>query len=321
MNLKYCICFFWFLSFILSFSSVQKWSITTEYLHYRNQSVSFGNHLLACRYLRQYRNGTLHHGCQFDTTDSILFIMNFHYNNYTPVHFIETGYFKEFSRRFKYSVDLVLVGPIEDESKGVYGTGTPRMGFYSYHSFSYAYDLFNPRRGFSYYGFMFLNDDSCLNPWVLNTLPFNVSYSEWGRKPVHNTTNWKFVTFKNTYGITNYQAVTEALKEMNDRNLHCGPYHVISHPYCARGDFFYVYRRHSLLIREIFQTMYKYRVFLEIAVPTALESVNASEITSCNHFQRFYKYSCGHYHPTKFSNMQMRTKCINRIINSTFYWE
>ena len=98
---------------------------------------------------------------------------------------------------------------------------------------------------------LFLNDDSCLNPWVLNTLPFNVSYSERGRKPVHNTTNWKFVTFKNTYGITNYQAVTEALKEMNDRNLHCGPYHVTSHPYCARGDFLCVQKTFTINQRNL----------------------------------------------------------------------
>ena len=73
---------------------------------------------LACRDL-QYRNGKMSRGCQFNTTDTILFIVNFHYFNYTPVHFIEHRYFIEFSKRFKYSVDLIFVGAVESEAIGV----------------------------------------------------------------------------------------------------------------------------------------------------------------------------------------------------------
>lgn len=274
---------------------------------------------LACRYL-QYRNGKMSRGCQFNTTDTILFIVNFHYFNYTPVHFIEHRSFIEFSKRFKYSVDLIFVGAVESEAIGVYGTGVPIMGFYSYRSYMNAYDLFNSRQGFNYYGFMFLNDDSCLNPWVLNTLPFNVSYYE-RIGELYESNRWKFTSYKNTFGITNFEAVTLALEELNRYDVHSGPYHVTTQPYWGRGDFFYVYRRHSQFVRDILQTMYEYRVFLEIAVPTAVAMVNGSGIPNCNHIGRLFVRTCAHIHPTKFSNMLMRQKCINRIINSTFYWD
>ena len=186
----------------------------TESIPHRSNSISHGNQLLACKYLRQYRNGKMSRGCQFNTTDTILFIVNFHYFNYTPVHFIQHRSFIEFSKRFKYSVDLIFVGAVESEAIGVYGTGVPIMGFYSYRSYINAYDLFNSRQGFNYYGFMFLNDDSCLNPWVLNTLPFNVSYYE-RKGELYESNRWKFTSYKNTFGITNFEAVTLALEELN----------------------------------------------------------------------------------------------------------
>ena len=83
------------------------------------------------------------------------------------------------------------------------------------------------------------------------------------------------------------------------------------------GDFFYVPK--SLISRflKIEDVMFKHQVFLESAVPFIMNCLNATIISNCNHGKMLQRETCVHLHPVKYSRMDERSICINRITNTS----
>ena len=63
--------------------------------------------------------------------------------------------------------------------------------------------------------------------------------------------------------------------------------------------------------------MYKHYVFLENAVPFIMNCFDANVIKDCNHGKMPDRKVCPHLHPVKFSRLNERKICLNRIMNIT----
>lgn len=126
---------------------------------------------------------------------------------------------------------------------------------------------------------------------------------------------------KNTYGIPFSKALFNAVEDMRQWSsfqADCFASNVFNHGY---SDFFYVHHQDAEVVNEVFSYMYKHRVFLELAVPAALNCVRAQVVPDCNHFINMTQKRALHYHPIKFSNRLNQHQCIGRIDNPNHVWE
>lgn len=240
-----------------------------------------------------------------------LIIVNFHWPRYNVIdRVIRNVIF--FQKYFKYQSEYICIGP-QDNYNGirVYNNSLPPNGFYSYYSFNIAIK----HRGNSYYGYIFMNDDSLLNPFVFNridlNLPFGASFGINSNKNVWWNPN------KNRFGISFWEAQNNFINEILKHGI---VKHNITR-YSGYSDFFYVTNKYVNFFCQMFYYACKNGVFLEMAIPTTLHSINESySIPECNHgFNKSYRCflfdlnRCPHIHPIKMTNSK-----ITNIINAYY---
>ena len=261
-----------------------------------------------CPLLHYCRNHRLVSSCA-DSRNVILFIVNFHNPFYSLLSFFEQSYFATFCRLFDYDFDFLFIGPHKG-SECVLGNGLESKGYYSYMSMIRVWQYLRQSVS-SYLGFYLMNDDSCLNPLLLNSFNFSESFTEGnGRYTIHSKWYWNHVNNNRNipYPVAFTRAVhtiakarpryEECLKEENWKN--------------GWSDAFYVTQRDVPEVQYFFNSMFNERVFLEMAVPTSMNCIGAKAIPSCNHNgnRSVLNY---HMHPVKFSKEENRELCIGRM--------
>ena len=218
----------------------------------------------------------------YQTREVYLFVINFHFGNYTYSSFIRNEIYRLFAYKYPYDFDLFLIGPALDEENKVFGNGFGEKGFYAYHSMRVAIDLFPPEAGYTYAGYFEANDDSCLQPTLLGEENHNKAMSE-----------ISFSWYKEEMWMWNV---------MYNRN----------------GVFFSNFPKSNLTaFLELESVMYKHYVFLENAVPFIMNCLEPNVIKNCNHGKMPDREVCPHLHPVKFSKPEERKICLNRIMNIT----
>ena len=242
-----------------------------------------------------------------------LMVINYHHNNYSSAVFIRNVIYNLFALYYPYDFDSLLVGPHTDSNLRVLHNGLPTRGYYSYHSVTVAFNTFSPQCGYIYSGYFLANDDSCLQPTFLGQENHNLAMAEswriWSNK-THWMWNWKL----NCHNIPFSQAFLDAVDEIDSNKL-CD--FNKTQLRMGWGDFFYVPKSLISKFLMVENVMFKHQVFLESAVPFIMNCLNATIISNCNHGKMLQRLSCVHLHPVKYSRIDERAMCINRITNLT----
>ena len=262
------------------------------------------------KYIFHYRVSPNHH-----TPHLYLFIVNFHWVNYRQVPFIRDTYFPKFLSYFQSDFDVVIVGPKTNEERLVIGNGLPQGGYYSYYGMPYIYHLLCEQRSCNYDGFLFMNDDSYIDPQFLKSYNLSMSWSE--PSVVCNPRRkrrWRWPFNKNNVGIPFYIAYENAIKTLQREEVGklCNFKNVDNN---RRGysDAFYLARKDVKVFNRIATVMFENSVFLEMATPSAMWCVTHSFFNDCNHGRMKNREECVHMHPVKYSKRKMRQLAMNRL--------
>ena len=269
-------------------------------------------------FLKRFRNHTLERSPvnfeDYKKKKVYLFVVNFHFDFYSNIPFLESEFFPTFAEYFDSDFDVVMIGPDFNRNYTVISADIPRGGYYSYHSVTVALNCFPRQAGFDYAGVMLMNDDSCIHPVFLNK--HNISNTSIFESSSHWGPNigWMWNNMRNQHSVLFKDAFVNAMKELNtipaiqqlcelnETKLYKG-----------WSDFFYVTKKdipNFLLMEQVF---FKHRVFLENAVPTTMMCLKAEKIINCNHGSMPKIKQCLHVHPMKFSKTINREMCMNRI--------
>ena len=253
----------------------------------------------------------------YQTREVYLFVINFHFGNYTYSSFIRNKIYRLFAYKYPYDFDLFLIGPALDEENKVFGNRLGEKGYYAYHSMRVAIDLFPPEAGYTYAGYFEANDDSCLQPTLLGEENHNKAMSEvWFRWTPYNKWPWNLV--RNKQNVVMFLAYLNAVSEIKSK-AHLRSICKVDLSQLRRGwgDFFYFPKSNLTAFLELESVMYKHYVFLENAVPFIMNCFDANVIKDCNHGKMPDREVCPHLHPVKFSKPEERQICLNRIMNIT----
>ena len=246
-----------------------------------------------------------------------LFVINFHYPKYNSIQFIRDNVYKQFAKKYKYDFDILFVGPKGNKELKVLDNHLPPRGYYSYHSLYVALNTFKPELGYHYAGYFLVNDDSCLQPELLNRENHKIAMSE-PKKVWRNDGKWLWNSRKNLKNELFSNAYFKAVKEITQMKT----YHSLCYSNSqelTRGfsDFLYLPKSNISAFIMLESIMYKHYVFLENAVPYIMSCLEATEIKDCNHGKMMDREICPHLHPVKFSKERDRLICIHRITNKT----
>ena len=244
-----------------------------------------------------------------DSRNVILFIVNFHNPFYSLIPFFEQSYFATFCRLFNYDFDFLFVGP-QVNSSHVLDNGLPTKGYLSFMSLTRTWDYLYQSVP-SYLGFFVMNDDSCLNPLLLNSFDYSKSFTE-GRSTYHPNSGWYWNRQNNSRGIpypVAFRAATSEIARLRSEYREC-----MKEENWKNGwsDSFYVAQKDVSRVQFLFSVMFHHEVFLEMALPTSMNCIAAKAIVSCNHNgnRSVLNY---HMHPVKFSVEENRNMCLQRM--------
>lgn len=271
-------------------------------------------------FLRQYRNHTLLEQFQYPSNSTLLFIVNFHFSQYGSHSFLEKEFFPRFAELFPYDFDIVYIGAAYSHVRRIFQNTYTKSGQYSYHSFRIVTDLFPRSEGFVYRSYVFMNDDSYVDPLFLATYDLDRSWSEGGSPlRIDFTDNWHGRL--NVRGIPFSQAFMEAMDELsgdptiNDRCHMDDPFRHVK----GWADFFIISPRDLDLFLRMEEVMIRHQVFLEYAVVNLISCLNPEHIIDCNHMLMEDRTRCVHIHPVKYSQQYMREYAINRLQHKNMY--
>lgn len=253
----------------------------------------------------------------YKTRNVYLFVINFHHLNYSSITFIRNVIYNLFAMQYPHDFDLLFIGPSTNETLLVYGNDLSRGGYYSYHSLKIALDLFPADCGYFYSGYFLANDDSCLQPNLLGQEDHNRAMAEtWFDWSVDS--RWWWNHKKNSNQIPFSEAYTNAVNEiyqnMTTRKLCSCSFSQLRRGW---GDFFYIPKSNVSAFLELETVFFRNKVFLENTVPFIMNCFNANIIIDCNHGKMLNREHCIHLHSVKYSRVNERAICINRITNTT----
>lgn len=246
-------------------------------------------------------------------SSSFLIIVNFHWASYQHSKYVLRNV-EFFQKYFKFKSEYIFVGPVDSyDGIRIYSNSLPPNGYYSYYSFNIA--LIHQKK--KYQGYIFMNDDSLISPFVFNTLNLSVPFGAlYGVN--RNPKTWWNPT-RNRYNITFWEAQNKFIKEILEKGI---LKHNVTR-YMGYSDFFYVSSDYAQYAADMFYYAMKNAVFLEMAVPTMLHNINASySLPECNHgWNKSYHClklnydSCVHMHPVKMGIPAMRNTILSYYKN------
>ena len=215
--------------------------------------------------------------------------------------------------RYKYDFDVLYVGPVADDEFRIYPNHLPEGGYYSYHSLTIAYNYLVRTNGLAYSGYFLMNDDSCLNPRILNSYDHNKNMVE-GASPWSPSLDWKWNKMYNEEGklfADSIQIASSRLEHlyMKDGNDSLSNKRV----YYGWSDFYFVRSTDMDFYLRAEEIMFEQRVFLETAVPTLLSYTDVLVVSDCNHGMLNSNTPCVHSHPHKYYREDARKFCLSMV--------
>lgn len=248
-------------------------------------------------------------------SNKILMIYNFHWTNYSSFSFLSSHYLPYFKKYFKFQVDVVFYGPVEDTNRGIRCNGLKTGGFFSYYSFIKAINDTKKK----YYGYLFLNDDSFVNPFILNFMNLDEMILE----TVDFTKSW---IWNKEYRKENNNFLNEICSSNKYSSINCSNKENIKRH--GWSDFFYVPFKHVKEVKSIFEVAFKHNLYLEFVITQTFQFFNFSCAGHCTFFEMHtninstiiekefeYKMFCCHIHPLKYSSKQVR-KNMHKFFSS-----
>ena len=253
-----------------------------------------------------------------ESSASLLIIINFHWVKYQFSSFIRNRYLPKFLQYFNQSFDVVLTGPRTHPQSLVIGNTLPKKGHYSYYSMPYIYHLICEQRSCNYTGFLFMNDDSYIDPLFLKSYDLSHSWSEPSEEydPVKQP-HWLWPRRRNNKGIKFHDAYNSAMAILSkDSFVSQCHFENVTNRRKGFSDAFYLTAKDVIIYNHIATIMYNKRAFLETASPTALWCVTQSFFDDCNHKAMKNIQTCVHLHPVKYSKRGMTKLVMKRVDHS-----
>ena len=248
------------------------------------------------------------------TPTIFLFVVNFHEPRYSPVKFLSTQFFPLFRNRFLFDFDVVFMGPWEDRHLRVVGNGLPIHGHYSYYSLSLAYHQLCMVEYCHYDSFVFMNDDSYVDPIFLLSYPLDMSLIE-PSKAVSLSERWIWYKKKNIKNVPNAVALGNAIEVLkNDPKWSKCQFSKPASKRRGFADFFVISKNDIQDYYEMSSVMIHHYVFLELAAPTINYCLTKKFIDDCNHGRMKNRRTCVHMHPVKYRLEGSETLALNRML-------
>lgn len=231
----------------------------------------------------------------------LLVVYNYHWPFDGSLNFIQNHFIPWFRWNFKRDIDVVFYGP---EDKGVIRTNNmPEGGGRSYMTLISAYKD-NPT---GYYGYLQLNDDSFLNPYILGYHDFTRPLCEGagGIKPGHAP---PWISILNEHGDNRWDSANKWIKNVCNKTNN--GLEMCKHPVdripAGYADFFYIPKTHMPMFEFLFNECLREDVFLEFCVPASIANFDYSVIPRCCGLDEITSRTCGHLHPIKLSKKSHR---------------
>jgi hypothetical protein len=254
----------------------------------------------------------------------ILLVFQFHWPSYhNQLIFIRSKYLPLFRAGFRFPVDCVFYGPVANYEEGVLSYGLRPNGYYSSHTLSLAIQNLP-----GYRGYIQLNDDSFLNPYLLNFHDFTrvliQPLRDWRR-----ARNWPWIYRPNVRRVPAYQALMNMISgicstaKYNRSALCFRPRRQI---YFGFADFFYIPKEYSRPYVELEAYCMKHWVFLELCVPTVASISKLSLQRYCRWGTNESLLTCLYLHPVKYSSKGARDFMVRlfsriRMVERTGFYQ
>lgn len=258
-------------------------------------------------FIRRYRAGS------FTTASKLLFVVNYHHPVYRSVPFLDKTFFPTYRKRFPLDFDVIILGPRSNIRYKVMGNGTPSGGHYSYQSLWIAYNQLCVIESCSYDGFLYMNDDSYVDPTFLITYDLTKSWVEPSRK-VDLSVRWMWYNRKNIRGVRYIDAYRTAIQNLQKTEI--GKKCHFEDPNNLRkgfADFYYIAKKDMPVYYELIPEMKRQNVFLEMAAPTVNWCFTHNFVVNCNHGAMRERRTCLHVHPVKLSMNKMKEYAMKRL--------
>ena len=235
--------------------------------------------------------------------NEVLLIVNFNIKGFLSLINYITNLYN------KYFPNIIFIYPSYTREPNTIYCKESSLGFYSYKCFKKVYNKYP-----NYQGYLYINDDLFLKVWELPNLNFSIpwlhQYSPLSKEWTHTPECFPL-----------YRLLKKNIEWKNKLLIFNGYIDVI----CSMSDFYYLPNYYASQICDIFDKMYKYRIFLECAVPNSIAILAAYkyQIVVINPLwgkdrekaidYLFSKYDQIAVHPIKLSNEISRRK-VNQYI-------
>ena len=217
----------------------------------------------------------------------------------------------------KYFPNIIFIYPSNIKKHNIISCNESHKGYYAYICFNKIY-LKYP----NYKGYLYINDDLFLKVWEITNFNFSVP---WFNLFIPIYKNW--VHYIQCYPLYN---LIENNNDWKDNMIKFNGYFEVIF---GQSDFFYLPNYYSSRILNIFDKMYKSKIFLECAIPNSMGILLSSKyqiiiINALWNEERkeainylFSKFNQITVHPIKLSEKKSRTKVRQYIyfINSDEY--
>ena len=233
----------------------------------------------------------------------ILLIINYNHDGFSELNdYITNLYNNTFP-------NIIFINPSITNKSNIIFCNSSNAGYYSYNCFNNVYHKYP-----NFQGYLYINDDLFVKFWELENLNFSFPWLNPFR-PISK--NW----FHYSKCLQLYNIFNKTTEWKNNIVSFNGFYEII----LGMSDFFYLPNYYASKISNIFDEMFKYKIYLECAVPTSMGILFTSKyeiITISALWGKERKYSIIYlfkkfdrimFHPIKLSNKLAQKKVIQFI--------
>ena len=165
-----------------------------------------------------------------------------------------------------------------------------------------------------YDSFVFMNDDSYVDPIFLLSYPLDMSLIE-PSKAVSLSERWIWYKKKNIKNVPNAVAFGNAIEVLkNDPKWNKCQFSKPASKRRGFADFFVISKNDIQDYYEMSSVMIHHYVFLELAAPTINYCLTKKFIDDCNHGRMKNRRTCVHMHPVKYRLEDSETLALNRML-------
>ena len=243
--------------------------------------------------------------------DDVLLIVNFNIKGFLDLKDYIINLYN------KYFPNIIFIYPSYTKESNTIICKESHFGFYSYKCFKKVYNKYP-----NYKGYLYINDDLFLKSWELLNLDFSIP---WLYQNIPISEDW----YHYSKCLPLYYLLRKNSKWKNNLLGFNGYFDVVH----GMSDFYYLPNYYASKICDILDKMYKYRIFLECAIPNSFGILHARKYQIIDIYPLwgierekaidylYSKYDQITFHPIKLSNETSRRKLSQYIffINACDY--